>query len=280
MNPSVHKIIIQAILDVSKERFPETNFKKSLGLIIHEFQDQITIDENRHPDASPSRVGRRPESPVVDSWRIWSGGPPDTDRGCWWVNCTFSLTVDFIENIFRGPSARVATGVSYLDTRNNVGRLTWGTLLRYLVFINKDSEEWIPLKMEGEYGWGDHLSCVSNFFLEMVEDVGHPRFDFLSRVPEYWTQTFNDKEAEYMETISRDRARELGYLVPESPEEPMPEPEPEPEPEPDPVQQSNESVRVLQDMIDSIARGEKPELNEGEYLQLSQSLKGFFQSSE
>jgi hypothetical protein len=260
MNPSAHKIIIQALMDVSKGSIPKTNFKKSLGLIIHEFQDQITIDEDRHPDASLSRVSRRPESRILDSWRIWYEGPLDTDRGCWWGFCTHSLTVDFIENIF----------IRDLWRERCFQNITWGTLLRYLKFINTDSEGWIPLNTGSQ--WDDHLFCVSNFFLEMVEDVGHPHFVFLSSVPDYWVRTFNDKEAEYMEIISRYRARELGYFVPE--------PEPEPEPEPDPVQQSNESVRLLQDMIDSIAHGEKPELNEGEYLQLSQSLKGFFQSSE
>jgi hypothetical protein len=116
-------------------------------------------------------------------------------------------------------------------------------------------------------------------FIELVMDVGHPVSSFRDSVPDYWTKIFNDEEAEYMETISSASAHEQGYLMPEDLEEPEPVPEPVPE-EPTPTQQSNDSVRFLQDMIDTIARGEKPDMNEGEYLRLSQSLKGFFKSSE
>lgn len=46
------------------------------------------------------------------------------------------------------------------------------------------------------------------------------------------------------------------------------------------TQQNNESVRNLQDVIDALARGDNPEMNEGEYLKLSQSLSEFFVSSD
>jgi len=284
MNYSWHQVIIGSILKVSKERFPETNFKKSLELIIVDFQDQITIDGSRHQDASLSRIGRRPETPVLDSWRIWNtiryeGGPQDTDRGCWWVSCSFQVTADFIEEIFRGPSC--------------VPQCTWGTLLRYLKFINENSDRWIPSDMEPEYRWEDHLWNVENLFIEVVVDVGHPVYESeLLRLRQplvrdrdrnvttyrYWSQKFYAECEEHINSISSEQARELGYFIPESDPEPDPTPEPEPEPEPTPVQQSNDSVRKLQDMIDSVSRGEKPELNEGEYLQLSQSLKEFFVS--
>jgi len=267
MNSSAHKIIIKSILDVSNDRFPVTNFKKSLELIISDFQDQITIDRGLHTGASPSRVGRRPESLVLDSWRIWKRRR-SVRSGCWWVRCSFQLTVDFIEKIFSIPPS------CFIN-------ITWGTLLRYLVFINENSERWIPSTIERECRWGDHLWNVSNMFIELVMDVGHPVSSSRDSVPYYWTKIFNDEEAEYMETISSASAHEQGYLMPEDLEEPEPVPVPEPVPEePTPTQQSNDSVRMLQDMIDTIARGEKPDMNEGEYLRLSQSLKGFFKSSE
>jgi hypothetical protein len=78
---------------------------------------------------------------------------------------------------------------------------------------------------------------------------------------------FNNEEAESMNTLTSERARELGYLCGSGPT-----------PEPTTNQRNNESVRKLQDIIDSVSRGEKVELNEGEYLQLSGSLKGFFVS--
>ena len=56
------------------------------------------------------------------------------------------------------------------------------------------------------------------------------------------------------------------------------DPGPGPTPEPTTGQINNESVRKLQDIIDSVSRGEKVELNEGEYLQLSDYLKRSFVS--
>jgi hypothetical protein len=268
MNASSHKIIINAILSVSKDHFPAGDFLKSLEMIIADFQDHITIDGSSELSATPSRVGRRPSTTVGDGlWRYQGAVSSNTDRGCWWVNCSSQLTINFIEKIFHPlPSRGMASHRSLMA-------ITWGTLLRYLEFINR---RWLTtLKMESEYVArckDYHFSCVSSFFLDDLVWQRAPRYDFLNPSPaEYWSRTFNDEEAVCMGIMSRDRALELGYLIPASPE---------PEPEPDPVQQSNESVRLLQDMIDSIAHGEKPELNEGEYLQLSQSLKGFFQSSE
>jgi hypothetical protein len=89
---------------------------------------------------------------------------------------------------------------------------------------------------------------------------------------------FNNEEAESMNTLTSERARELGYLVAEPTPEATPEPTPEATPEQTTNQINNESVRKLQDIIDSVSRGDKVEINEGEYLQLSQSLKGFFVS--
>jgi hypothetical protein len=131
----------------------------------------------------------------------------------------------------------------------------------------------------------DHRWNVTNFFIRLEMDIGHQDLlyaqdDRRSRqdggVPEYWVVKFNNEEEEYVNTISSEMTRELGYLMPI----PLTEPtnEPEPEPTKGTTQKNNESVSKLQDIIDSVARGEKPELNEGEYLRLSQSLKGFFVS--
>jgi len=44
--------------------------------------------------------------------------------------------------------------------------------------------------------------------------------------------------------------------------------------------QNNTSVRKLQDVIDDLARGGNPEMNEGEYIMLSQYLGELFVSSD
>ena len=232
MNHSLHTGIIQAIRQISVDRGDRGYFVNTLEQIISDFQDQITIDGVRDPDASATRIGRRPETPVLDSWRLWNAyhGP-----GCWWINCSFHTTVDLIEKIFvHGISNGAAAGTN----------ITWGTLLRYFTFIHSETQ---ILDVEG-----------TDVVAEMV------------RMPRAIVDKFNNEEAESMNTLTSERAKELGYLVAE--------PTPEATPEPTTNQRNNESVRKLQDIIDSLSRGEKVEINEGEYLQLSGSLKGFFVS--
>ena len=233
MNFSLHSGIIQAIRQISVDRGGRGYFVNTLEQITSDFQDQITIDDIRDPSASASRIGRRPETPVLDSWRLWNAD--GTRAACWWINCSFLSTVDLIEKIFvHGISNGAAAGTN----------ITWGTLLRYFKFIHSETQ---ILDVEG-------IDVVA----EMV------------RMPRSIVDKFNNEEAESMNTLTSERARELGYLVAE--------PTPEPTPEPTTTQINNESVRKLQDIIDSLSRGEKVELNEGEYLQLSGSLKGFFVS--
>jgi len=104
------------------------------------------------------------------------------------------------------------------------------------------------------------------------------------RMPRTIVDKFNNEEAESIHTLTSERARELGYLggsvlrQAELTYAQQPEPAPTPTPEQTTNQRNNESVRKLQDIIDSVSRGDKVEINEGEYLQLSQSLKGFFVS--
>jgi hypothetical protein len=247
MNHSLHSGIIQAIRQISVDRGGRGYFVNTLEQIISDFQDQITIDGVRDPDASATRIGRRPETPVLDSWRLWNAD--GTRAACWWINCSFLSTVDFIEKIFvHEISNGAAAGAN----------ITWGTLLRYFTFIH------------------------SEILLREARDVVEAR-DVMRRVVEgssgnsSWlmersvagsiVDKFNNEEAESMNTLTSERARELGYLCGSGPT-----------PEPTTNQRNNESVRKLQDIIDSVSRGEKVELNEGEYLQLSGSLKGFFVS--
>ena len=247
MNFSLHSGIIQAIRQISVDRGGRGYFVNTLEQIISDFQDQITIDDVRDPGASASRIGRRPETPVLDSWRLWNAD--GTRAACWWINCSFLSTVDFIEKIFvHEISNGAAAGTN----------ITWGTLLRYFTFIH------------------------SEILLREARDVVEAR-DVMRRVVEgssgnsSWlmersvagsiVDKFNNEEAESMNTLTSERARELGYLCGSGPT-----------PEPTTNQRNNESVRKLQDIIDSVSRGEKVELNEGEYLQLSGSLKGFFVS--
>ena len=261
MNLSLHSGIIQAIRQISVDRGGRGYFVNTLEQIISDFQDQITIDATRDPGASASRIGRRPETPVLDSWRLWNAD--GTNARCWWINCSFHTTVDLIEKIFvHEISNGAAAGTN----------ITWGTLLRYFTFIH------------------------SEILLREARDVVEAR-DVMRRVVEgssgnsSWlmersvagsiVDKFNNEEAESMNTLTSERARELGYLCGRHPlvaVQPESGPTPEPTPEATTNQINNESVRKLQDIIDSVSRGEKVELNEGEYLQLSQSLKGFFVS--
>jgi hypothetical protein len=235
MNFSLHSGIIQAIRQISVDRGGRGYFVNTLEQIISDFQDQITIDDVRDPGASASRIGRRPETPVLDSWRLWNAD--GTRAACWWINCSFLSTVDLIEKIFvHGISNGAAAGTN----------ITWGTLLRYFTFIHSETQ---ILDVEG-----------IDFVAEMV------------RMPRAIVDKFNNEEAESMNTLTSERARELGYLVAE------PTPEPTPEHTTSQSQSNNESVRKLQDIIDSLSRGEKVELNEGEYLQLSDYLKRSFVS--
>jgi hypothetical protein len=104
------------------------------------------------------------------------------------------------------------------------------------------------------------------------------------RMPRSIVDKFNNEEAESMNTLTSERARELGYLglrsevLRQAGREHAQQPEPAPTPEQTTTQRNNESLRKLQDIIDSLSRGDKTEINEGEYLQLSQSLMGFFVS--
>jgi len=274
-------------MDVSKDGFNETSppgprgFKHSLDEILSDFQDQITVDATRGQDPI-SRAGRGPETHVLDTWREW-----DTIRRSGYHDavrrrrtrelfpCTFhsrSVTVDFIEKIF--------SNCQLLGRPLWSSNITWGTLLRYLLFLQKNSEGFIRPTVEGECSWGDHRSLVSRIFIEY--GVEHPDDLGAGGVPEYWLTKFNNEEEESMNTLTGERAQELGYLVaeptPGPTAEPTPEPTPEQKPEQTPTQRTNASVRKFQDIIDSLSRGEKVELNEGEYLQLSDYLKRSFVS--
>jgi hypothetical protein len=141
------------------------------------------------------------------------------------------VTVDFIEKIF----------VHGLSNGREDTNITWGTLLRYFKFIHSETQ---ILDVGG-------LDVVA----EMV------------RMPRSIVDKFNNEEAGSMNTLTSERAKELGYLCGSGPT-----------PEPTTNQRNNESVRKLQDIIDSVSRGEKVELNEGEYLQLSDYLKRSFVS--
>ena len=291
VNSSAHTTIIRSILDISKDGFNSAvgssymssrprGFKHSLDEILSDFQVQITVDATREQDP---RAGRCPETPVLDTWLEWDtirrSGYHDSVRRrrtrelfpC--TNHSRSVTVDFIEKIFSPWSL----SWSPLWSSN----ITWGTLLRYLRFIQKNSEGFICPTVEGECSWEDHCSNVSNHFIE----YGVEHHDDLGTVgvPEYLTEKFNNEEEESMNTLTGERAKELGYLMPAQfrlhmVPDPEPTQEPTPEPTPEPTQRTNASVRKLQDIIDSVSRGEKSELNEGEYLQLSDYLKRSFVS--
>ena len=237
MNHSLHLGIIRAMREMA---FDRDYFVNTLEQIISDLQDQITIDDVRDPGASASRIGRRPETPVLDSWRLWNAGCTLPRDGCWWVNCSFQTTIDLIENIFvHGLSNGAAAGTN----------ITWGTLLRYFKFIHSETQ---ILEAQG--------------LAEPAHAAGWRSI----------VDKFNNEEEESIPLMA-ERARELGYLMSITSSAGS-EPTPEATPEPTPTQRNNESVRKLQDVIDSLSRGEKIEINEGEYLQLSDFLKRSFVS--
>jgi hypothetical protein len=264
MNFSLHSGIIQAIRQISVDRGGRGYFVNTLEQVTSDFRDQITIDDVRDPGASASRIGRRPETPVLDSWRLWNAD--GTRAACWWINCSFLSTVDFIEKIFvHEISNGAAAGTN----------ITWGTLLRYFTFIHSE----ILLREARDVVEARHVMRESDGAVEPEMDVAPEQFlvGHLRAVnARGLVDKFNNEEAESMNTLTSERARELGYLC----GHPLVAVQPEsgPTPEQTTSQINNESVRKLQDIIDSVSRGEKVELNEGEYLQLSDYLKRSFVS--
>ena len=148
------------------------------------------------------------------------------------------ITINLIEKIF------VHVSIAWSEETN----ITWGTLLRYFTFIHLEIYE----NVEG-------VDVVA----EMEEATAAPLI----------VDKFNNEEEESMNTLTGERAMRLGYLMPITSRD-----GPEQTPEQNTVQKNNESVRKLQNIIDSLSRGEKYELNEGEYLQLSDYLKRSFVS--
>jgi len=250
MNYSLHSGIIQAIVNPCVARASGRRyFANTLEQIISDFQDQITVDATRAQDASASRVGRRPEALVLDSWCVWQHDR--NHAGCWWVNCSHRATLELIEKIFD----RWGLAADPPRRRYNI---TWGTLLRYFEFIHSE----ICGNTEG----ADVVAALS--LPQLVRSI---------------VDKFNNEEEESMNTLTGERAKELGYVIgPVLPgahaQQRGPGPTPEPTPEPTTTQSNNASLRKLRDIIDSVSRGEKPELNEGEYLQLSDYLKRSFVS--
>jgi len=257
VNLSLHSGIIQAIREISADRGGRGYFVNTLEQIISDLQEQITVDDVRDPGASASRICRRPETPVMDSFGLWNAYRT-THLGCWWVNCSSHFTINLIEKIF-------AHGLSDVHEDANI---TWGTLLRYFNFIHLEIYENVD---------GDDVVA------EMEEAVtAHSIVD-----------KFNNEEEESMNTLTGERAWELGYFI-----APVGSfsawtrarvsvlretrstlvPRPEQTTEQTTTQRTNESVRKLQNIIDSLSRGEKFEINEGEYLQLSDYLKRSFVS--
>jgi len=257
MNLFSSRTIIKSILAVSRDYFMDPwttlytdkvprGFKYSLERILSDFKDQITVGAVGRPLPSTRLL---PETHVLDSWRDWSTGNRSTIdtsgnrevipvRGREVVLCGFQVTVDFIDKISR----------SFHENAEDIN-FTWGTLLRYLTFINTNSEGIILKTVDGGCSWDDHVCNV--WFPDNINVLE-------------WPEMFNDEEALCIESHTRERARELGYLMHQ------------PVPEPTPVQRSNEPLRKLQDIIDSVSRGENAEINEGEYLELSQYLKSLF----
>jgi hypothetical protein len=289
MNLSLHSDIIQGIREISVDR--RSYFVNTLEQIISDLQDQITIDDVRDPSASASRISRRPETPVLDSWGLWTTlAFHSNHNGCWWVNCS-QVTINLIEKIFvnvsiawpgeardleRRYGVQVAHGerkgfgtctaegfgdetwaVGTSSTRLRGSRhdnITWGTLLRYFTFI--------------------HLEIYA---FENVEGV-----DVVAEMEEETTgplivDKFNNEEEGSMTTLTSERAMRLGYLMPITSRDGSEQtPEQEQTPGQTTAQRNNQSARKLQDIIDSLSRGEKYDINEGEHLQLSDYLKRSF----
>jgi len=325
MNQYLHKVIVQSILEVSKDGLQTSlpsvprGFMYTLDLIIEDLLKNIIIypGEGVAPGhirvgearSEANRLARRPETPVVDSWLIWHGGWSESTPGCWWVSCSFKKTIDFVEKVFQDPD------VSRVCCLHNI---TWGTFLRHLRFISKNSEGWIPSIVEGECEWEDHAWNVKNHLFECWVDVGHPVSNQRKPAPEYWTQKFNTEENDKVIGMNPDWRFKLGYLVPVTAPEanrileyahqpvpaPGPAPGPAPEPEPDalvtyllqnhprsvnrissepaPVPEPTQTEinnESLKKLQEIIeAAAEKSEINEGEYLQLAKSLQGFYVS--
>ena len=268
MNQSLHKVIVQSILEISKGHFQTSlpsvprGFMCTLDTILSDLRDQIIFGST---DLLPDLMleGRRPETLVVNSWLNWHENRLDVRL--FWVSCSFQKTTDFVEKVFQDPA------VSRVSCLHNI---TWGTFLRHLRFIGKNSEGWIPSIVEGECGWEEHSWNVKNHLIQVVQCVGHPVSNQEEPAPEYWTKKFNKEESDKVIGMNSDGRFKLGYLV--SASEPAPVSASEPAPEPTQTDIDNDSLKKIQEIIEAAA--EKSEINEGEYLQLSKSLLGLYVS--
>jgi hypothetical protein len=313
MNNSSHEVIINAILEVSKDDFIRAvpigedrtissiprGFKHSLECILSDFQDQITVEAShldgasvRSPrEESPSRVGRQPETLLRNSRDVWiqqrdrhgdalldairdgavraaSAREHFRRLGCWWCGCN-QLTWRFIDKLFIGTDRQER---EYLD------EITWGTLLRYIQFINKNSEGWILSTVEGECSWDDHRWNVSNTFihlqLEVPELRGLPEYNtnvqhpVIARglsVQSSWTQKFNEQENEESNQLSEHMARVLGYLIPI--------------PQPDAVVETSvakKKIQLTEILIILEENATRSDISEGDYKEYADLLQSIY----
>lgn len=231
MNPHLHKVIIWSILGVSFDNFRTISlsdprgFKYSLEQIHNDFQEWISIDDGRFTIVS--RIAHRPETSVLDIWRIWSAD--NTHPACWWRFCINKVTIEFINKLFRVH----ATAYGLAEAHCFLDNITWGTLSRYLTFIKKNSTL-IPNTVKRECRWDDHQSVVLEHFIGIVDN----------RKWHDWCQKFNAVEEESVKSISSEWALELGYMM-----RIITIVQSEPTIEPIPVQKENKSMMILHKII-------------------------------
>jgi hypothetical protein len=275
MSPGTHKIIIESILEVTADGYQTDwasarlnhsqssipgGFKYSLERIITDLLD---------PTRPTTSIGRTPETLVRDSARILEALRIEEvyedvfrQKVRELALCSKNVTVNFIERIITADGGM-----------GRFSNYTWGTLIRYLMFINMHSDGWIPSTIVRETRWYDHRSIVRNFFVYLERDIGHSELSRIDgSVPEFWAEKFNNEQADIHERFSNETVVEHGHTMGHLEHEPEPEPEPEPESEP----MNKQSLMKLQGIIDYVSRGEKYEINEGEYIQLSQYLKDLY----
>jgi hypothetical protein len=239
MNYHLHKVIIRLILDISFDPHNITttcmlldersagpkSFMYTLDLICKDFQDFIHLDDGRF--MSVKTIARRPETSVLDIWRIWSANNRSPVN--WWKYGMNNVTGVLVNELFKYHD----TVYGLAETQCFLDNITWGTLSRYLRFIKNNCVS-IPDTVERECSQYNDKAFFSKRF---IGTVGKWQWHD-------WCQKFNADEEEHVKSICSDLALELGYkmrLIKIVDSEPVIEPIP--------VQKDNKSMTILHTII-------------------------------
>ena len=155
------------------------------------------------------------------------------------------------------------------DVAGHLDTLKWSVISEYLRFILEKS---IPLALEGEVVYGLNWTHATLHDIDAQIEFFRDHFvpaRSIDRVQLYYdtVQIFLEEQAEAAEETATEIP--IGEAAQAAPANPEPTGE---------EKKTNGSIRKIQEIIDALARGEKPDMNEGDYLDISNDLKTLYVS--